>query len=71
LEYVEIKYYNLFHNFRIILGISEAAIWASVFSILMKVFPKQATTISSFTETLFGVGYTLGNKQSGIVSFWF
>jgi hypothetical protein len=37
----------------------------------MKVFPKQATTISSFTETLFGVGYTLGNKQSGIVSFWF
>jgi hypothetical protein len=45
----------------VVLGISEAAIWGSVVSILMKVFTKHVTTIASFTETLFGLGYMLGN----------
>ena len=39
---------------------ADAACWNSVVSILMKIFPNHVTTILSWTEMLFGLGYMIG-----------
>jgi len=48
--------------FRFLGGVADAAALGSVLSILMKLFPKYVTSIVSWTEMLFGLGYMLGNK---------
>ena len=45
---------------RALSGIADAASWSSVLSILMKLFPNKVSTIMSWTEMLFGLGYMLG-----------
>ena len=44
-------------------GIADAAAWGSAVSILMKLFPSKVTTVMSWTETLFGFGYMIGEKS--------
>jgi MFS family permease len=47
--------------FRFLGGVADAAALGAVLSILMKLFPKYVTSIVSWTEMLFGLGYMLGN----------
>ena len=54
--------YNLIH-FRALDGISDAAAWSSILSILMKLYPEKVAFIMSWGETVFGLGYTIGNKS--------
>ena len=50
-----------FHNFlRFLDGVADAAAWGAGVSILMKLFPNKVSTIMSWTEMLFGLGYMLG-----------
>ena len=52
---------NLFHDFfRFLDGVADAAAWGAGVSILMKLFPNKVSTIMSWTEMLFGLGYMLG-----------
>jgi len=46
--------------FRFIGGVADAAALGAVISILMKLYPKYVTSIVSWTEMLFGLGYMLG-----------
>ncbi len=46
--------------FRALGGIADVAAWGAVISILMKIFPSKVTTIMSWTEMFFGLGYMLG-----------
>ena len=46
---------------RTLSGTADAAVWGTVVSILMKLFPKRVSTIAAWTETLFSFGYMLGN----------
>lgn len=39
---------------------ADVIAWNAVISILMKLFPEKVSTIMSWTEMLFGLGYTLG-----------
>ena len=48
---------------RFIGGVADAAALGSILSILMKLFPNYVTTIVSWTEMLFGLGYMLGLKM--------
>ncbi len=48
---------------RFIGGVADAAALGSILSILMKLFPNYVTTIVSWTEMLFGLGYMLGLKN--------
>ncbi len=41
-------------------GIADVAAWGAVLSILMKLFPSKVTTIMSWTEMFFGLGFMLG-----------
>jgi hypothetical protein len=47
---------------RFIGGVADAAALGSILSILMKLFPNYVSTIVSWTEMLFGLGYMLGLK---------
>ena len=58
----------LFSN-RFINGVADAAALGAVISILMKLFPKYVTTIISWTEMLFGLGYMLG-KTRQVYNLW-
>ena len=52
---------HFFHNFlRFLDGVADAAAWGAGVSILMKLFPNKVSTIMSWTEMLFGLGYMLG-----------
>ena len=46
--------------FRVIGGIMDSAAWVSLMAILLKLFQDKAATIMSWTETVFGLGYTIG-----------
>jgi MFS family permease len=50
----------LFLLFRALGGIADVAAWGAVLSILMKLFPNKVSTILSWTEMFFGLGYMLG-----------
>ena len=58
----------LFSN-RFINGVADAAALGAVISILMKLFPKYVTTVISWTEMLFGLGYMLG-KTRLVYNLW-
>ena len=45
-------------------GVADAASWAASVSILMKIFPKKVSTIMSWSEMLFGLGYMLGTLKN-------
>jgi hypothetical protein len=49
--------------YRFIGGVADAAALGAILSILMKLFPNYVTTIVSWTEMLFGLGYMLGLKM--------
>ena len=62
------------HFFRFLGGVADAAALGAVLSILMKLFPKYVTSIVSWTEMLFGLGYMLGNLTetgNSIIAFTF
>jgi hypothetical protein len=44
-------------------GLADAAIFASILSMLMNIFPNHVTTIASWTEMFFGLGYMIGNLK--------
>ena len=48
---------------RFISGVADAAALGAVLSILMKLFPKYVTTVLSWTEMLFGLGYMMGEMS--------
>ena len=48
--------------FRFIDGVADAAAWNSIVSILMVIFPNKAAFIVASTETIFGVGMSIGKK---------
>ena len=55
------KFRKFFHDFfRFLDGVADAAAWGAGVSILMKLFPNKVSTIMSWTEMLFGLGYMLG-----------
>ena len=57
----EKSFENFFHDFfRFLDGVADAAAWGAGVSILMKLFPNKVSTIMSWTEMLFGLGYMLG-----------
>ncbi len=39
---------------------ADAAAWGALISILMKLYPKNVTTIAAWTEMLVGFGYMIG-----------
>jgi hypothetical protein len=43
--------------------VADSAILGAILSILMKLFPNYVTTIVSWTEMLFGLGYMLGKLK--------
>jgi len=47
--------------FRFIGGVADAVAVGSILAILMKLYPKHSSTIASWTEMFFGLGYMLGN----------
>lgn len=51
---------GLSYALRFVDGVAEAAAWGAVVSILMKIYPSKVTTIMSWTEMCFGMGYMLG-----------
>ena len=54
---------KVFSNcFRFIDGVADAAAWNSIVSILMVIFPNKAAFIVASTETIFGVGMSIGKK---------
>jgi hypothetical protein len=44
--------------------VADAAALGAILSILMKLFPKYVTTIVSWTEMLFGLGFMLGETST-------
>ena len=46
--------------FRCIDGVAEAAAWSSVLSFMMNYYPHKAAFLMSLSETILGVGYTIG-----------
>ena len=49
-------------------GVADAASWAASVSILMKIFPKKVSTIMSWSEMLFGLGYMLGTLKNVLLT---
>ena len=49
-------------NFRALDGIADAAAFGSTVSILMVLYPDKVSMIMASTESVFGVGYTLGKS---------
>ena len=49
-------------NFRALDGIADAAAFGSMVSILMVLYPDKVSMIMASTESVFGVGYTLGKS---------
>ena len=49
-------------HFRFIGGVSSGAAFGAMLSILMKLFPNHTTSVLSWAEMLFGLGYMLGKK---------
>ena len=41
-------------------GIADVAAWGAIISILLKLFPDKVSSILSWTEMFFGLGYMLG-----------
>ncbi len=62
LEYVDSLGAFLFLSYaiRFIEGAMDSAAWVSVTAIMIKLYPEKVATIVSWTETFFGLGYTLG-----------
>ena len=48
-------------------GIADVAAWGAVLSILMKLFPSKVSTIMSWTEMFFGLGYMLGPALGSVL----
>lgn len=62
LEYVQDTgaFIGLSYLLRFLDGMADAASWGAVVSILMKLYPNKVSTIMSWTEMVFGLGYMLG-----------
>ena len=50
----------LFLDCRFLGGVADAAALGAILSILLKLFPNHTTSVLSWTEMLFGLGYMLG-----------
>ena len=57
--------------FRFLDGVADAASWAASVSILMKIFPKKVSTIMSWSEMLFGLGYMLGTLKNVLLTIFY
>ena len=55
-----IQFMLLFLDRRFLGGVADAAALGAILSILMKLFPNHTTSVLSWTEMLFGLGYMLG-----------
>ena len=60
----------MFFNFsyRFLDGVADAASWAASVSILMKIFPNKVSSIMSWSEMLFGLGYMLGKLNCKLMN---
>ena len=57
---------SLSYLFRSLSGIANAAVWSSVLSILLQLFPTKVARIIAWTESFFGLGYMIGEAQKRI-----
>lgn len=58
--FVMIKLSHFNYQTRFIEGVGSAAIYGAMISIFMTLYPKNFVKILSWTETTFGLGYSLG-----------
>ena len=47
--------------YRLLDGVADACAWNSIVSLLMVIFPNKAAFIVASTETVFGVGMSIGD----------
>ena len=54
--------------FRFLDGVADAAAFGSMVSILMVLYPEKVSMIMASTESVFGLGYTLGKRWESFSS---
>ncbi len=52
--------------FRFLFGVADSASYVAVVGIMMKLWPDKISQIISWTESIFSMGYTIGNKSKGL-----
>jgi MFS family permease len=65
LEYVDntTAFLGLSYFLRFLDGMGDAAAWGAIISIMMKLYPDKVSTIMSWTEMAFGLGYSFGKSS--------
>ena len=49
--------------YRFLDGVADAAAWNAVVSILIVLYPNNVSTVMSWIEMLYGLGYMIGNNE--------
>ena len=52
---------------RFLNGIGEAASWSAIMSVMMKLYPDNVASILSWTDMVYGLGYSLGPAIGGVL----